>query len=90
MSFTIFEIINYFMKGDIRCLNITNFCNYARTAKPNVLSVVHGVKGLKHLMAKLFVVIATVNTGNLFKSLMFFHQAFLILAIKNAHRHIQI
>lgn len=49
------------MKGEIRCLNITNFCNYTKTAKPNVPSVVHGVKALKHLMAKLFVVIATVQ-----------------------------
>lgn len=63
------------MKGDIRCLNITNFCNYVRTAKPNVLSVVHGVKTLKHLMAKLFAVTVTVNTGNL---------------LENAHRHIQV
>jgi len=36
--------------------------------KQDVLSVVPGVKVLKHLMAKLFAVTATVNIGNSFKA----------------------
>lgn len=52
------------MKGDTVCLDITDFCSYSITVKQDVLSVVHGVRDLKHLMAKYFAVIVTVNIGD--------------------------